>query len=250
MDVQTKCLHVFTEINALNARLAVLGRKAKTIIGEMLNTGVPYDSITPLLATARKAERANLVEEVEQQNGKDRKRCKWWNHGYCREKNSCSYSHPTGDCADHLQGRCTRRCCTTLRHRKVCKYFSSEAGCLRGDTCEYLHPQEVEILEEQKLQDTKSDLNQKESLEKETQTDIELKSQCFCDDKVVENKLLMKKDRIICSFKKVDLSEEEWEDIEETVKQSEVELNEMLVDYSKVMEGYWRLENKDTKGKE
>ena len=52
----------------------------------MLNTGVPYDSITPLLATARKAERANLVEEVEEQNGKDRKRCKWWNRGYCREK--------------------------------------------------------------------------------------------------------------------------------------------------------------------
>ena len=123
-----------------------------------------------------------------------------------------------------------------------------EPCCLRGDIREYLHPQEVEILEEQKLEDTKSDLNQKDSLQKETQTDIELKIKCFCDDKVVENKLLMKKDRIICSFKKVNLSEEEWEDIEETVKQSE--LNEMLVDYSKVMEDYWRLENKDTKGKE
>ena len=105
-------------------------------------------------------------------------------------------------------------------------------------------------MEEQKLEDDKSDLNQKYSLEKDTQTDIELNSQCLCNDKVVENKLLMKKDRIICSFKKVDLSEEEWADIEETVKQSEVELNEMLVDYSKVMEGYWRLEKKDTKGKE
>ena len=40
---------------------------------------------------------------------------------------------------------------------------------------------------------------------------------------------------IICSFKKVDLSEEEWEGIKETVKQSEVELDEILVDYSKVM---------------
>ena len=28
----------FTEINALNARLAVLGREAKTVIGEMLNS--------------------------------------------------------------------------------------------------------------------------------------------------------------------------------------------------------------------
>ena len=38
IDVQTKCLHVFAEINALNARLAVLGREAKTVIGEMLNS--------------------------------------------------------------------------------------------------------------------------------------------------------------------------------------------------------------------
>ena len=47
-------------------------------------------------------------------------------------------------------------------------------------------------MEEKKLEVDKSDLNQKYSLEKETQTDIELNSQCFCDDKVVENKLLMK----------------------------------------------------------
>ena len=103
------------------------------------------------------------------------------------------------------------------RHRRNIEHWRSIAECLRGDTCEYLHPQEAEILEEQKLEDDKTDLNQKDSLVKETQTDIELKSQCFCNDKIDENKLLMKKDRLICSFKKVDLSEKEWEDIEETV---------------------------------
>ena len=48
----------------------------------------------------------------------------------------------------------------------------------------------------------------------------------------------MQEDRIICSFKKADIYEEEWEDIEDTVKQSEVELGDMLEDYSKVMKGY------------
>ena len=43
----------------------------------------------------------------------------------------------------------------------------------------------------------------------------------------------MKEDRIICIFKKVELSEEEWEDIEETVKDSD-----MMEQWSKVMEGY------------
>ena len=60
----------------------------------------------------------------------------------------------------------------------------------------------------------------------------------------------MQEDRIICSFKKADMNEEEWEDIEETVKQSEVELDVMLEDYSTVMEGYWRLDKKERKVKE
>ena len=51
-------------------------------------------------------------------------------------------------------------------------------------------------------------------------------------------RLLVKEDRIVCSFKKADLSEDDWEDIEDTVKQSEVELGDMLEDYSKVMKGY------------
>ena len=54
----------------------------------------------------------------------------------------------------------------------------------------------------------------------------------------------------ICSFKKADMNEEEWEDTEETVKQPKVDLDDMLVDFSKVMEGYWRLENKERKVKE
>ena len=93
-------------------------------------------------------------------------------------------------------------------------------------------------------------LNNKEALDKETQTDSELQNQCVCNDLVVKNRLLMQEDRIICSFKKVVMNEEEWEDIEETVKQLEVELDDMLEDNSKVMEGYWRLENKERKVKE
>ena len=93
-------------------------------------------------------------------------------------------------------------------------------------------------------------LNNKEALDKETQTDSELQNQCVCNDLVVKNRLLMQEDRIICSFKKADMNAEEWEDIEETVKQSEVELDDMLEDYSKIMEGYWRLENKERKLKE
>ena len=93
-----------------------------------------YDSITLLLALARKAESANLAEEDEQQKGRT-----------LDGEDGGSYSHPNEDYIDHLEGRWTGRGRASLRHRKVCKYLSSGEVYLRGYTCEYLQPREVEI---------------------------------------------------------------------------------------------------------
>ena len=59
--------------------------------------------VAPLLAKARKAERANMTEEFKGNEVKEPRRCKWWNRGYCREKEKCSFLHPKEDCQDHLQ---------------------------------------------------------------------------------------------------------------------------------------------------
>ena len=71
---------------------------------------------------------------------KDRRGCKWWNWGFCKEKDGCYFSHQSGDCQDHLQGRCSSKSCNTLRHRKVCKFFLTEEGCLMGEICAYHLP--------------------------------------------------------------------------------------------------------------
>ena len=55
---------------------------------------------------------------------------------------------------------------------------------------------------------------------------------------VIKNWIFIKYDRIVGSFKKADLSEEDWDEIDDTVKQAEIKLDDMLVQYSKVMEGY------------
>ena len=39
------------------------------------------------------------------------KRCKWWNRGFCREKEKCIFFHTPGDCYDHLDSKCTRQSC-------------------------------------------------------------------------------------------------------------------------------------------
>ena len=114
------------------------------VLGEMLNSGVSLNCIAPI---GQKTVTAHLAEEDEKK-GKDRRRCMWWNWGYCREKKHCSFSHPSGYCWDHLQGRCSARGGSTLRHREVCKFLDSEAGCLWENTCEYFHSEEAVILEE------------------------------------------------------------------------------------------------------
>ena len=139
MEEQIKFLRIFSVIDQLNERLSVLGRDAKPVLGQMLNSGVKMDAVAPLLAKARKAERANIAEELKENKVKEPRRCKWWNRGYCREQGGRSFSHPTEDCQDHLQGGCHTKGCRNLRHRKKCKYFESSQGCYRGERCEYLH---------------------------------------------------------------------------------------------------------------
>ena len=75
MEVQITFLQVFGEINTYNARLVVLGREGKVVIGKMLNSGgVTLDDVSPLLNLARKVERAELVEEEVTQKGKEQRR--------------------------------------------------------------------------------------------------------------------------------------------------------------------------------
>ena len=54
----------------------------------------------------------------------------------------------------------------------------------------------------------------------------------------------MDDDKIICHFKRVECSEEEWEEVENTVEDSGIDLEGMLDEWAKVMEGYQRVELK------
>ena len=82
------------------------------------------------------------------------------------------------------------------------------------------------------------------TIEKEIQTESELQQHCMCKEIVEQNKLVLTENSIICIFKKNDLDEEEWDDIENTVKESEVDLDDMLLQWSKVIKGYSRINEK------
>ena len=73
----------------------------------------------------KKAEEADL-----------RKQCRFDNKGYCRESQSCEFSHSDTICQVYLEnGTCWEEKCRQ-RHPKVCYYADK---CFRGKSCRYLH---------------------------------------------------------------------------------------------------------------
>jgi hypothetical protein len=68
-----------------------------------------------------------------------RKKCRYFNRGYCKYKDKCRYTHPKNICTEHLQSmKCETRDCLG-RHPKTCKWWSKQDGCKRGSECGYLH---------------------------------------------------------------------------------------------------------------
>ena len=130
--------------------------KGKKVLDTMKGDGMAPEVLEEFYEVARKAAGVVEIKTVKDIEGKGRKRCKWWNRGFCREKESCAFAHKKEDCEEHLKGRCTKKDCKTLRHRKNCKYFSSEEGCYRGDSCQYLHSEMNIEKEDTKNTDRKS----------------------------------------------------------------------------------------------
>ena len=78
--------------------------------------------------------------ETTETQKKDRKKCRYFNRGYCKYRENCKYDHPAVICHDYLQdGSCRKNACNE-RHPKSCKNWRrSPEGCHRAETCQYLH---------------------------------------------------------------------------------------------------------------
>ena len=64
-------------------------------------------------------------------------KCRYFDKGYCKLKNSCKYYHPSSDC----ENRCKDDKCR-YRHRRDCKYGDI---CYHNkrNVCEYAHNNEI-----------------------------------------------------------------------------------------------------------
>ena len=65
-------------------------------------------------------------------------RCKYFNTGFCKNREKCPFLHPDSICQDYLNyGRCDQYRSCLARHPKECRYWKSSGKCFRS--CSYLH---------------------------------------------------------------------------------------------------------------
>ena len=132
------------EISSTNVRLMQLGMEAEDVVKEMEQMfkeageeiGDGLKQFKNVVINAKKGVICGKIEE----KCRSKKRCRYWNRGYCREGSTkCPFYHPPDDCQQHLaEGHCSSQGCGQ-RHRKRCKYWGTKQGCFRKGQCQYLH---------------------------------------------------------------------------------------------------------------
>jgi hypothetical protein len=67
-----------------------------------------------------------------------KKKCRYYNRGFCKRKSDCRFVHPKHVCKEHIRNnKCENKECPD-RHPQECKWLTSTFGCKR-EGCEYLH---------------------------------------------------------------------------------------------------------------
>ena len=83
---------------------------------------------------------------------KSRKRCRYYNRGFCKYRNKSRFTHPTNICKIYEEtGKCGDKECGD-RHPKQCKWLKSTEGYKRGEQeCEYLHNAHAKVEEKKQF---------------------------------------------------------------------------------------------------
>ena len=82
----------------------------------------------------------SLNIKIENQN-ENKKKCKYYNRGYCKYKEQCTHSHFRTICDEFsTNGKCSNFKSCLFRHPKPCRFWTKKIeGCRRGNTCLYMH---------------------------------------------------------------------------------------------------------------
>ena len=126
-DSNSEIDNIYQEIEMIKEELE--DEKLKVVMLE--EAIIKKNKLIETLESKIKKEETGTMQET--------KKCRYWNRGFCREGKSCKFSHPNEDCKNFLEtGKCKERECRQ-RHRRKCRYYTTEEGCFRKENCQYLH---------------------------------------------------------------------------------------------------------------
>jgi hypothetical protein len=89
--------------------------------------------------TAEMKDKEEENDNIQETNvEKRRKRCRYYDRGFCKYTSKCKFVHPSKSCEVYLSGNICGKSDCEFRHPKLCKWLESKGGCKR-DNCDYRH---------------------------------------------------------------------------------------------------------------
>ena len=89
-----------------------------------------------LLGEFKEEDACEIIKEKEVK--RKRKKCRYYNRGFCKYATKCKFLHPTETCKVYLSDKICDKSDCDFRHQKLCKWLESNDGCKR-DNCVYRH---------------------------------------------------------------------------------------------------------------
>ena len=103
---------------------------------------IKYDKLSNFVEEILEALKTEEIKRSDTKQRKIHSKCRYYNRGYCKEGQRCSFFHPTEDCQEYIySGTCSQGRQCWQRHPQKCKYWL-RGNCWREDACVYLHMEE------------------------------------------------------------------------------------------------------------
>ena len=101
-----------------------------------------YDSPIGTMQNKVQKDMLNKDDDKAENEHQKRKKCRYYNRGYCKYTDKCRFIHPREICSMYMESqKCTKVNCTE-RHPKDCKWNKKAGGC-RRQGCDFAHGKKV-----------------------------------------------------------------------------------------------------------
>ena len=147
-----------------------------------------YDKLVSLFGEILEALKNEELKRFETKQKKKQLKCRYYNRGFCKAGEGCSFIHPNDVCQEYtLSGTCSSGRGCWKRHPNKCKYWL-RGNCWREDTCAYLHIEETRDDENENVEENDDKKENVVHVDEEDIVDvIDNDEQSTDDHQVVDN---------------------------------------------------------------